>query len=127
MGGADADLIVDGCLVELKVTSKPLPELWWLRQLLGYVLLDYSDVHQLRAVGLYLGRTGAFLRWDLGDVLKLILGGDHVDLNTLRTRCRLVVRGHMPPDGWSCECQLGAHTRRCIHRRAVREAGCAET
>ncbi len=122
VGGADADLIVGNCLVEIKVTTRALPELWWLRQLLGYVLLDYLDTHRIRAISLYLARTGAFVQWELGDALALIEGGEQIDLDALRTRCRLVVRGHMPPDGWSCQCPLGQHTKQCLRTHAKREA-----
>ena len=44
VGGADADLIVDGCLYDVKTTMKPrrgLPRS--VRQLLGYALLDWND------------------------------------------------------------------------------------
>ena len=121
VGGADADIIVGDRLIELKVTSKASPELWWLRQLLGYALLDYSDAYALRSIGMYLARSGAYLHWDLGEVLHRIQGADPLDLDTLRRRCRLVVRGHMAPDGWSCDCPQGAHTRRCVYLRRVRE------
>ncbi|MBI3965791.1 MAG: hypothetical protein HY329_09165 [Chloroflexi bacterium] len=44
VGGADADLIVDGCLIDIKTTVQPRREVpIALYQLLGYTLLDYDD------------------------------------------------------------------------------------
>src|SRR5262249_46541666 len=44
VGGADADLIVEGCLIDIKATSRPFENVRQLvYQLLGYTLLDYSD------------------------------------------------------------------------------------
>ncbi len=42
VNGADADLIVDGCLIDIKTTIDPTRlDREWVYQLLGYVLLDY--------------------------------------------------------------------------------------
>lgn len=67
VGGADADFIVGRCLVEMKTTiDSKLPSLRrWLYQLLGYVLLDYSDRYRIRSVGLYLTRQGIMVKWPL--------------------------------------------------------------
>ncbi|MBY0532981.1 MAG: hypothetical protein K2P86_13515 [Xanthobacteraceae bacterium] len=43
VGGADLDLVVNGCLVEIKATVKPKVPTNLLRQLVGYWLLDYED------------------------------------------------------------------------------------
>ena len=65
IGGADADLIVEGTLIDIKatITQKIRPD--WLWQLLGYVLLDYSDRHRINSIGLYMARQGIFFQWDL--------------------------------------------------------------
>lgn len=87
IGGADADLIVDGCLIEIKTTVKPetLPR-DVLYQLLGYVLLDFTDKHGISSVGLYLSRQGEFVSWPLGELLARLTGIDSVDLPGLRRR-----------------------------------------
>jgi hypothetical protein len=74
VGGADADLIVDDCLIDLKATIDPKPSADALYQLLGYVLLDYQDEHQIRSVGVYLARQGVLLRWRLDDLLIALTG-----------------------------------------------------
>ena len=58
VGGADADLVVNGTLIDIKTTVRPEIKPDWIRQLLGYVLLDYSVRHQIKAIGLYMARQG---------------------------------------------------------------------
>jgi hypothetical protein len=72
--GADADLIVDGCLIDVKATKdvgslggKP-----WAWQLLGYTLLDYEDALKIRSVALYLARQGLLLQWSLDDFCEML-------------------------------------------------------
>lgn len=69
VGGADADLIVDRCLYDIKTTKHAKIPLGFLRQLIGYVLLDYSDEYELDSIGLYMSRQGLTCKWDLNDVL----------------------------------------------------------
>jgi hypothetical protein len=68
--GADADLIVDGCLIDIKASmnSKINPE--WLRQIVGYVLLDYDDTYQITSVGISMARQGMLFTWPLADLLS---------------------------------------------------------
>ena len=71
VGGADADLVVDGCLYDVKTTMKPrqgLPRN--LRQLLGYALLDWNDALALERVGFYFSRQGSWLSWALDDLVE---------------------------------------------------------
>ncbi len=58
VGGADADLIADGCLIEIKTSkdSRIRPE--WIHQLVGYLLLDDDDRRAIRTVGIYMSRQG---------------------------------------------------------------------
>jgi len=74
VGGADADLIVDGCLIDIKTTTRVEIRSVWLWQLLGYALLDYSNEYGIRAVGLYLARQGLLLRWPLRELMALLSG-----------------------------------------------------
>lgn len=64
VGGADADFIFGGELIDCKATVHPrrlgVSELY---QLAGYLLLDYDDQYQIRFVGLYLSRQGASIGW----------------------------------------------------------------
>jgi hypothetical protein len=71
IGGADGDLILGDCLVEIKTTLNPRWNRDWLYQLLGYVLLDYTDRYRIRSIGIYLARQSVFVRWRLDEVIRL--------------------------------------------------------
>lgn len=88
VGGADADLILGDCLLEIKTTMDTSIKGDWLYQLLGYVLLDYDDTHGIRNLGIYFARQGLLLHWLLGDMLDVICGGNAIDLMTLRQEFR---------------------------------------
>lgn len=81
---ADADLIADGLLIDFKSTRNvhEFPKSTVL-QLLGYVLLDYSDRHQIDAVGVYLTRAAALIAWPVEEYLAM-LGTRRRDLAELR-------------------------------------------
>ncbi|MFG3285290.1 hypothetical protein [Streptomyces sp. NPDC048111] len=87
VGGADADFILDGSLIDCKATIRPerisRAEIY---QLAGYLLLDYSDTHSITTVALYLSRQGALINWSVEDFLGL-LGARH-ELLALREACR---------------------------------------
>ncbi len=91
IGGADADFILDGLLLDCKATIMPrklgADEI---SQLLGYLLLDYGDEYGIRRVGLYLSRQGAAITWDVATFLKL-LGAD-APLPQLRAALRAHLR-----------------------------------
>jgi hypothetical protein len=76
--GADADLIVDGTMVELKATTVPNVDgskaKEWLYQLIGYALLDYADKRGIREIGFYFSRQGVWLQWPLSYVLEISSG-----------------------------------------------------
>ena len=75
LGGADADVIADGLLLDFKATSTAgtvtRDELW---QLVGYALADTHDEHAIQRVGV------SALRWrrrwicDLEDLLERLAG-----------------------------------------------------
>ncbi|MFE0462553.1 hypothetical protein ACFW1A_25190 [Kitasatospora sp. NPDC058965] len=81
---ADADLLVDGTLIEIKSTRHPRrfekATAW---QLLGYLLLDTVDHHRIDTVGLYLTRTATLATWPVEDYLAL-LGARCRNLTQLR-------------------------------------------
>jgi len=87
VGGADADWMVGDTLIDSKsykeLTTSKLRD--FLRQLLGYAMLDLDDSLGIRTVGLWLPRQGITPTWSL-DVL---LGGNADDLlPTLRSGFR---------------------------------------
>lgn len=90
IGGADADLITGGCLWEIKTTKGRGAQGEWLRQLLGYVLLDYADEHAIERVGLLLPRQGTRFSWPVGELIAELSGRDDLDLPTLRERFRRI-------------------------------------
>ncbi|SDS81086.1 hypothetical protein [Microterricola viridarii] len=71
VGGADADLVIDDLLVEVK-TREQITNPWirdTLFQLLGYALLDIDDLHGIRRVAILLPRQPYIAIWDLDDLL----------------------------------------------------------
>lgn len=72
IGGADADLILDTCLLDIKTETNPRVQNRTLYQLLGYVLLDYGDEYGLDEVGVYFSRQGTTLRWPLTGLLDTL-------------------------------------------------------
>ncbi len=84
VGGADADLIVDGCLLEIKTSVQNSLDTAWLRQLVGYALLDYDDKYSIQSVGIYMARHGILLKWPIEEYLRLLAGDDDVSLISLR-------------------------------------------
>jgi hypothetical protein len=91
IGGADADFILDGLLLDCKATTMPrklgADEIG---QLAGYLLLDYDDEFGIREVGLYLSRQGAAITWAVPSFLKM-LGAD-ASLPELRGQLRAYLR-----------------------------------
>jgi len=69
IGGADCDLIVDGCLLDLKTSLKPTIQTAHLRQLVGYCLLDYDDALRLSSAAIMLTRHSLTHRFSLDELL----------------------------------------------------------
>ncbi|MDQ1053077.1 hypothetical protein QE394_001005 [Arthrobacter sp. SORGH_AS 212] len=78
VGGADADWMIGQTLIDCKVystlTVSRLRD--FLRQLLGYVMLDTEDSLGIRRVGVWLPRQRLMRSWSLND----LLGGDAEEL-----------------------------------------------
>ncbi|MGH3170093.1 MAG: ATP-dependent helicase, partial [Trebonia sp.] len=91
IGGADADFVAGGLLLDCKATTEPrrlgADEIY---QLAGYLLLDYEDEFGIRSVGLYLSRQGAVVRWDVPKFLSLL--GARESLPDLRAGLRSYLR-----------------------------------
>lgn len=72
---ADADWIVEHTLWECKTTLYPKIDLdKYVRQLIGYALLDQEDKYGIRRVGLYYARYGMTLEWGLEELLEELTG-----------------------------------------------------
>jgi hypothetical protein len=78
VGGADADWAIGETLIDCKVYGDvTVPKLrGFLRQLLGYVMLDSDDSLNIRRVGIWLPRQGLMPSWSL----TRLLGGDPEEL-----------------------------------------------
>ncbi|MDL4818635.1 UvrD-helicase domain-containing protein [Actinomadura opuntiae] len=91
LGGADADYILNGLLLDCKATTRPRhlgrEEIY---QLAGYLLLDYNDHYAINSVGLYLSRQGALITWSVEDFLHRL--GSTVPLPQLRRQFRSHLR-----------------------------------
>lgn len=84
VGGADADLIVNNCLIDLKSSKRPGIDPLDLRQLAGYVLLDYEDRFHIHSVGIYKARYGMLLSWPLEQFVVYLSGDTAVSIQSLR-------------------------------------------
>ena len=92
VGGADADLIVDGALIDIKTTIEPKIRNEWLWQLLGYVLLDYSNRQGIDKVGMYLARQGLLFQWDLEEAIRGLCPAQPPRVDGLRTEFEQVAK-----------------------------------
>lgn len=99
---ADADLIADHLLIDIKtrlgpadprtgIRSDRLPSAD-IRQLVSYALFDTSDRYGVRAIGIYSARYGELVTWPLGEILDL-LAGRPVDLPRERAEIRRLLGG----------------------------------
>lgn len=87
VGGADADIVIDRTLFEIKATMYPLkdPKLL-LRQLVGYVLLDFDNELELNTVAVYLARQGVFLEFKLREDIISVGAGASPQLTLAQLR-----------------------------------------
>lgn len=87
IGGADADYILDGLLLDCKATKNPRrlgrEEIY---QLAGYLLLDYDDHFGIDRVGLYLSRQGGLITWTVEEFLHRL--GTTTPLPQMRGKLR---------------------------------------
>lgn len=87
---ADADLIADRLLVDIKTRLGPKDKGTIHRsdrlraadiyQLLSYALFDRTDHYGIDAIAIYSGRYGTFMKWSLLEALETLAGGP-VDLS----------------------------------------------
>ena len=89
IANSDGDLIIDGCLIEIKASKNSMLNTKWLRQLVGYLLLDYNDTHNIHSVSIYMARQGLLLPpWSVSEFLHLLTGDNTVTLTQLRQEFR---------------------------------------
>ena len=69
IGGADADIIDGGCLIDVKCVTKP-SSAKFVTQIIAYALLDVKNEHDLDSVGIYLARQGILWKIPLEDIAK---------------------------------------------------------
>lgn len=70
VGGADFDFVADGTLFEVKATTNPgRVAIEALRQLIGYLLLDWDDAFRIRRLGLILPRQRTKIVYDVAELL----------------------------------------------------------
>lgn len=93
IGGADADLVLGGVLLDCKASTRPQhlgrDEV---HQLAGYLLLDYDNAYRIDHVGLYLSRQGGLITWEVDDFLRRL--GASAPLSRLRTDFRRHLRSY---------------------------------
>jgi hypothetical protein len=82
--GADADLLVNGYIIDIKAALRPVLEPAWLYQVLGYTLLDQSDSKNIQGVGFYLARQGIFVQWPVQSLVARLGGSGDVTVQELR-------------------------------------------
>jgi len=84
LGGADADLIINRRLIDIKTTkTRPSPGRQYLWQLAGYVLSDFKNAYKIEEVGFYFSRHGKTLTWSVDEYFNY-LAGTKVSINKLR-------------------------------------------
>lgn len=97
VNGADADLIVDGCLYDVKTTVNPRDRLPVnVRQLIGYALLDWHDKYGLDRVGFYFARQGRWRDWPLEQLVRETTGDGNATLAGIRDEFRRMAKEHSP-------------------------------
>jgi hypothetical protein len=90
IGGADGDLIVDHCLIDIKCSVNPIIRSEFIYQLIGYALLDYSNRYGLESVGVYMARQGQLMSWPLDQLIRQASGNEQIDMEDLRTDFRKI-------------------------------------
>lgn len=96
LGGADADLVADHCLIDIKAGQLGRPGTTDFYQLLGYVLADTTDRYEVASVGIYFARQPALVTWPLDQFCET-LAGRPVDLAATRLEFAELVEGLRSP------------------------------
>lgn len=71
VGGADADLIIDDLIIDIKTVKKAEFKREYFRQLLGYYLLSHIGLDiKINKLGIYFSRHGYLLTIDVKELMK---------------------------------------------------------
>jgi len=114
--GADADIVIDGVLVDIKTTKhlKLIKE--YLRQLLGYYILNLReiDVYSVLSLGIYFARYGILHKIDIpmSPALCVKIGGDYQRLGCINKRT-----GYFQPGSWGVDVWPAIKTSIEIYRK----------
>ena len=84
VGGADADLVINGLLVDLKTTSKSGTAGADVMQAIGYLMLDWDDSTHINELGLYYARHGVLASWSADHLVDIASRGTY-GVSTLRS------------------------------------------
>jgi hypothetical protein len=89
--GADADLIIDTVLLEIKAHANPAQAARdTLRQILGYLILDYQDTYKLARASIYYVRHARLVHWEIPDLLRA--AGYNRRISEVRKDCAATLR-----------------------------------
>ncbi|MGW1682083.1 hypothetical protein [Saccharopolyspora sp. NPDC002376] len=92
-GFGTGDLVVGDALVDIKLTRESAPPVdKWLRQLLGYLLLDWDDVLRIETLAVYAGWQGLMLSCPVNELLTAASSGPTPTLDALREEFRAALR-----------------------------------
>src|SRR5207249_2824155 len=67
-----------------KTSIRPEIKPEWLRQLAGYVLLDYDDEYKMTSVGIYMARQGMLFTWPVEEYFQKLAGDPLASVAVLR-------------------------------------------
>ncbi|GGP00094.1 hypothetical protein [Wenjunlia tyrosinilytica] len=99
IGGADADYILGGLLLDCKATKDPRRlGRGEIHQLAGYLLLDYDNEYGIDRVGLYLSRQGALITWPTAEFLRSLGAAEPLPQLRAQLRQHLHEAGHRGRD-----------------------------
>ncbi|MET8848470.1 hypothetical protein [Amycolatopsis sp. NPDC004625] len=100
-GYAVADLVLGRTLIEVKLAVEPTADdvTMWLRQLLGYVLLDRHDTFAVDTIAVYCGWAGQLLTSPLPTLLAASGHGGPAALARLREEFGTLLAGEL--DGYT--------------------------
>ena len=77
-------MIVDGALIDIKTSKNQRIDAYFIRELLAYTLLDYSDRYHIDSIGLYMSRQGILFKWSLDEVIADLCPGPAPSIAELR-------------------------------------------
>lgn len=77
VGGADGDLIYDGCLIEFKTTKDDKLSGQMFHQLLGYYLLDINNSYNINSIGIYSARHATLYKFPIDEIVQFLSDGKY--------------------------------------------------